>query len=241
MTNPTHKIIAGVLLCTLIGLLIYNANNTENKTEKGNVVQTAKHEVRDSVSIHANQEEPDYSQYDEESQRLIRQMDEDLASNSTTRANTGTTPQHVKSEEEKLLETYQGNSLRTGSQPYSSLYGRNRTSGDCTFVFNVSKECDYIVTIKDYEGDVVAHAYIKKGDTYSFSLPNGTYQPFWTAGNSWCPEKLAPNGLYGFFLEDISVGKDDPQYLEYQSLTYTLTAVRNGNFSPKRSNLSEAF
>ena len=101
--------------------------------------------------------------------------------------------------------------------------------------------CDVLVIVKR-GGSVVKHAYIRANQTYTFTLWEGTYQPFFIYGNSWCPEKEAPNGQLGYFLEDVSISKDYPQEIgDYQELEYTLQAVRNGNFRAASSNANEAF
>ena len=46
--------------------------------------------------------------------------------------------------------------------------------------------------------------------------------------------------IYGGFTENESVSKDDPIVLNGLIMTYTLTEVTNGNFSPKSSSLNEA-
>ena len=46
--------------------------------------------------------------------------------------------------------------------------------------------------------------------------------------------------LATFFKKDESVSKDNPITLNDQIMSYTLTQVTNGNFSPKTSNLKEA-
>ena len=46
--------------------------------------------------------------------------------------------------------------------------------------------------------------------------------------------------VYGGFTENESVSKDNPITLNGQIMTYTLTRVISGNFSPKSSSLNEA-
>lgn len=149
-----------------------------------------------------------------------------------------------KTEEERLLDLYRGNSLSNGSQPYSSLYGVNSSNGNSEIVVNAPSIQDVLVIIKrnNSDGSVVRHAYIAKGCSYTFHLPAGTYQPFFYGGDSWCPTKRMHGGVTGGFLSNESFSKDYPQELpDYTELTYSLTATVNGNFSTKSSSESEMF
>jgi len=147
-----------------------------------------------------------------------------------------------KSQTDIWLEDYRGNSLNTGSTPYRSLYGGNSKVGHSGLKVIAPTDCDVIVILKNKSGAVVKHAYIRAGGFYSFTIRGGTYQTFFIFGNSWCPEKEAPNGQMGYFLENISISKDDPQYIDdYQELTYTLQSMVGGNFSAQSSNSYEAF
>ena len=101
-----------------------------------------------------------------------------------------------------------------------------------------------MVTIKK-SGAVVRHAYIRAANSYSFEVPNGTYQPFFYYGKGWYPEKFMKNtscgALTGGFLTSEHFGKDEPQYLNNNILSYELILQQNGNFSTKPSNQDEAF
>jgi len=46
--------------------------------------------------------------------------------------------------------------------------------------------------------------------------------------------------IYGGFTENESVSKDNPISLNDEIMSYTLTQVSYGNFSPKSSDLNEA-
>lgn len=147
----------------------------------------------------------------------------------------------TRSQHNIWLEQYKNNSLKTGATPYRSVYGGNSNTGNAGLRIKAPAICDVLVIIKR-GGKVVKHAYIRSNQTYSFTLRAGTYQPFFIFGNSWCPEKEAPNGEMGYFLEDVSISKDYPQEIgEYQELEYTLQAVRNGNFHAASSDENEAF
>ena len=88
------------------------------------------------------------------------------------------------------------------------------------------------------------HAYISAGSSYSFEVPDGKYQVFFYYGRKWNSRKKMNSDecsiVNGGFTENESVSKDDPIVLNSQIMTYTLTEVTYGNFSPKSSSLNEA-
>lgn len=144
--------------------------------------------------------------------------------------------------ENNWLEQYKDNSLRTGATPYQDKYGKNAKNGNAKLTITAPINSDVLVIIKNKSGYVVKHAYIQASDTYSFTMKAGTYQPFFVFGNSWCPEKTAPNGELGYFLESVSISKDEFQKIgNYQELQYTLQEVKYGNFHAETSNPEEAF
>ena len=147
---------------------------------------------------------------------------------------------------EKSCETSINNSLLNGSTPYSYCYGANRSCSDwgCSEIkVKTPYNSDVLVTIKK-SGNVIRHAYIKASSTYTFEVPNGTYQPFFYYGKGWNPNKLmksTPNcDLKGGFITDEYFGKDDPQSLNNTILEYELILQQNGNFSTRPSNSAEA-
>ena len=145
--------------------------------------------------------------------------------------------------EKAIYDKYINNSLRTGATPYSRYYGGNSTCNDysCSKIKVKTSNSDVIVTIKKND-KVVRHAYINSGSSYTFSFPNGTYQPFFYYGKGWNPDKEMKSGeMRGGFITDESFGKDDPQYISNQILTYELILQQNGNFSTRPSNQEEAF
>ena len=148
--------------------------------------------------------------------------------------------------EEEKYDKYIENSLQTGQTPYSDFYGRNPSCNNygCSQIFvKTPSNSAVLVTIKQ-NNIVVRHAYIQANDSYTFEMPNGTYQPFFYYGKGWNPEKVmkeVPQGtLKGGFIEDESFGKDDPQLLENNILQYELILQQNGNFSTKPSNAEDA-
>jgi hypothetical protein len=138
---------------------------------------------------------------------------------------------------------YFNNSLPTGATPYSGYYGKNSScnSNGCSQIkVKTPNNSDVLVTIKQ-NNEVVRHAYIQKGDSYTFSFPNGSYQAFFYYGKGWNPEKEMKNGeIKGGFLVDESFGKDDEQSLYNNVLEYELILQQNGNFSTRPSNPDEA-
>jgi hypothetical protein len=144
--------------------------------------------------------------------------------------------------EEEINELYESNSLQTGSTPYAEYYGGNSACEDegCSKIKVTTSNSDVVVTIKK-NNDVVRHAYIQAGDSYTFSFPNGTYQAFFYYGKGWNPEKPNKNGeVKGGFISNTEVGKDDPQSLYNNILEYQLVLQQDGNFSTKPSNVEEA-
>jgi hypothetical protein len=146
-------------------------------------------------------------------------------------------------EDKKFLE----NSLPNGTMPYAYCYGINQkcSENDCSQIRVLTpSHSDALVIIKR-QGDVVRHAYIKAGNSYTFEVPEGRYQPFFYLGNGWNPGKYMKETdcgiLKGGFVSNESYGKDKPQKLRGSVLTYELILQPNGNFSTIPSNLNEVF
>lgn len=149
--------------------------------------------------------------------------------------------------EKEMFEMYGNNSLYNGATPYEACFGSNNfCSGNYCSQIQVTtpSSSDVLVTIKR-NGDVVSHAYISAASSYTFDLPNGTYQPFFYYGKGWYPDKEMPNSsgceLRGGFVSNEIFGKDEPQTLNNNVLSYELILQQNGNFSTRPSNAGEAF
>lgn len=147
--------------------------------------------------------------------------------------------------QERIDRIYGDYALSTGATPYSGCYGANIAydPSNCSHIeVNTPKNSDVLVMLKQ-DDEVVAHAYIRAGASYTFSLPHGSYQPFFYYGTGWYPEKEMSSapcaGLKGGFLNGETIGKDDPQSIRHQTLTYTLILQQNGNFQTQPSNLEE--
>ena len=154
---------------------------------------------------------------------------------------------HVKELEYKQATVpYENYSLANGSQPYSSYYGYNSTSGGCSIVIKSSSNHDCVVTVKynNSDGDVAGHVYVRRGQSAEILLPSGkTYQVFFYSGTGWYPEKEMSKDVKGGFINDESFSYDDtPFSLSYgEYVTYTLTPVSNGNFTPRAANQNDYF
>jgi len=149
--------------------------------------------------------------------------------------------------DKEIYDKYINQSLRTGSTPYSYCFGRNSSCsawGCSQIKVSTPNNSDVLVTIKKGE-KVVGHAFIKSGSSYSFELPNGTYQPFFYYGKGWNPEKVMKQTdcgtLKGGFITNEDFGKDGPQRLSNNVLEYELILQQSGNFSTRPSNADEAF
>lgn len=144
--------------------------------------------------------------------------------------------------ERAIYEKYINNSLPTGATPYARYYGGNSSCNNygCSKIRVRTSNSDVVVTIKKND-EVVRHAYINSGSSYTFSFPDGVYQTFFYYGKGWNPDKPMKNGqMKGGFISNESFGKDDPQYLSNNILEYELILQQNGNFSTRPSNPEEA-
>jgi hypothetical protein len=145
-------------------------------------------------------------------------------------------------------EQWKYNSLSTGAMPYSNCYGANNYCGSygCSKIaVRTGGTGDVLVTIKDNSGDVIRHAYIKGGNSYTFNVSNGSYQVFFYSGTGWNPNKSiyssSCGSLRGGFVSNEDVTKDNFISLYSQIMTYELILQESGNFSTKPSSKSEAF
>lgn len=143
-------------------------------------------------------------------------------------------------------EQWKSNSLSTGAMPYSYCYGAsNYCDYGCSKISVRTGGADVLVTIKNISGEVVRHAYINGGYTFSFNVPDGQYQVFFYSGTGWNPNKYMKStscgNLHGGFVSGEDVTKDDYISLFSQQMTYELILQQNGNLSTKPSSKDEAF
>lgn|SRR5574344_219806 len=137
-------------------------------------------------------------------------------------------------------DEYIDNSLETGSQPYSNdneVYGND---SQITVTTSSNSNSDVVVILKS-DGEIVKNAYLNAGSSYTFNLPNGSYQVFFYGGKGWNPNKTMSNGSQGGFVANESYSKNSPVTLNYQGLSYELIPQQNGNFSTQQSDASEVF
>ena len=145
-----------------------------------------------------------------------------------------------------ILISFNSYSQYTGATPWENCYGKNAS---CEYVgcsdirVNTSSNSSIVAIVKKY-GKVVKHAYISAGSSYTFQLPDGTYQVFFYYGSEWDRNKSMNSKdcytLRGGFTSKESVSKTEQITLKGQIMTYTLTYTTSGNFSPKSSSLEEA-
>ena len=139
------------------------------------------------------------------------------------------------------------NRLQTGGTPYASLFGSNKLCSDwgCSNIKVIAPTSSDVLVIVKRKDDIVRHVYIQASESYTFELPNGTYQPFFYYGNGWDPEKLMKQTdagmVVGGFVSGEHFSKDDPQSLQNSILEYTLILQSSGNFREKQSSAEELF
>lgn len=214
MTNKNKKKTLIILLLIFLGLLTYNLFNPylEKQSDRG------EYSYASSSSSFSDDE--------------ISSIDDSKGFEEIV--------EREPSQEKIWQKKYKGNRLKNGSEPYRALYGRNRQSGTSEIVVTAPIDMDALVMVK-LNNNVKQHAYIRSGKRYTFHISAGLYQVYFICGTDWCPEKDAPNGQKGFFLNS-STSKDDALYVDnYQSLTYTLQSSIHGNFRPQGARSDEAF
>jgi hypothetical protein len=141
---------------------------------------------------------------------------------------------------------WKDNSLYTGAMPYSYCFGSNNYCDKygCSRITILTGSNDVLVTIKDRSGDVVRHGYITAGHSFSFNLPDGSYQTFFYSGTGWNPNKFMKTSscgtLLGGFVSGEDVTKDNYISLYNQEMTYELIMHQNGNLSTLPSSKNEA-
>src|SRR5690606_12420467 len=116
---------------------------------------------------------------------------------------------------EQKVSEYIDNTLGTGSTPYATYFGKNSTCSEygCSQIKVSTSNSDVLVSIKRGK-EVFQHAYVRRGDNFTFYLPNGIYQTFFYYGKGWSPEKELKNGqILGGFVANEDFGKDVPQEL----------------------------
>ena len=155
------------------------------------------------------------------------------------------TPSYYSDDDNDELEIteedspYMDNRLQTGASPYKNV---KLSGSESTIEVKTAAgdENDVVVIIK-HNSKIVRNAYIQGGDSYQFSIPNGTYQVFFYGGKGWNPDKEMSGGYIGGFVANESFSKDNAVTLDYQGLNYELIPQRNGNFNTEQSSETEMF
>lgn len=139
----------------------------------------------------------------------------------------------IEKQRREELAMWQGNRLRTGSNPYSRFWGYPqyaRTNNELT-VRNTSAD-DVIVALVSYSGDRhIGDYYIQTHSTYTIQqIPNGTYYVKQYSGQNWNPDKEVFGGVVkGGFITNPSFsssrGQSSMQFYDdgYNYTTYQLT------------------
>jgi hypothetical protein len=150
--------------------------------------------------------------------------------------------------DEVFSEQWKNNSLNTGAMPYSYCFGSSNYCDDygCSKISVITGgEDDVLVTIKNSSGEVVRHGYIIGGSSFTFNVPDGTYQVFFYSGSGWNPKKFMGTTtcgeLHGGFVSRENVTKDNHITLLSQKMTYELIRQEGGNLITQPSSKSEAF
>lgn len=177
------------------------------------------------------------SSYNSNSTATDNSSDDSYVNNTLS---TGTTPYKDSNKSNVENNPYISNSLSTGSLAYSNESSYSGSDSKISITTSSSSNCDVVVILKS-GGKIVRNAYIRAGGSYSFSLPNGSYQVFFYGGRGWNPNKNMAHGQTGGFVANESYSKDTPISLYNQELTYELIPQSNGNFSTQQSSSSEIF
>ena len=134
----------------------------------------------------------------------------------------------------------------TGATPWSNCFGLNASCSyvGCSDILVKTSKSDPVVAIVKQSGKVKKHAYISANSSFTFELPDGTYQVYFYYGDNWNNSKEMSSEecsyITGGFNSNEFVSKDDPITLKGQVMEYTLTTVTHGNFAPKSSSIEEA-
>jgi hypothetical protein len=144
-----------------------------------------------------------------------------------------------------ILFSFYSFSQYNGSTPWDNCFGKN---AECKYVgcsdIKVNASSSPVLVIVKKFGKVIKHAYVSSNNSYTFEVSDGTYQVFFYYGKNWSSTKKMNSGecsyIYGGWIDNEYVSKDNPITLKGQIMTYTLTEVTYGNFSPKSSTLNEA-
>ena len=132
-----------------------------------------------------------------------------------------------------LLANFISYGQYTGATPYTSQFGPNQSvykSGANWKIINVDED-DMVFAVVDKYGRVVAHSYIKAGDSYMFrDLPVGSYSYKFTSAGSYFEKKVLI--LLDGCDPEVYICKGEPQW-EHQIWVETTTGYGSGKISKK--------
>lgn len=215
----------GLIFCTILILSLFGCETKEQRSIR------ISNEERQKSELQARQLEK------EAKQKIERQRAEEAERER----------KRLENIEAEKLARYLANPLRNGAMPYSNCFGSiNSCEGNsCSEIKVITPgNSSVLVTIKNRDDKVVRHAMIREGNSYTFHLPNGYYQPFFIYGIGWNPEKSSNTDggckLSGGFAQQAAVGKDAFDNIYNTIITYELRLQADGNFSTRPSNLNEA-
>lgn len=113
------------------------------------------------------------------------------------------------------------------------------SQGCAPLTVHTSGDSDFYLVLRDSNTQrKAATIYIRAGRTYQGGMPSGSYDLYYTAGDTWYGNKL-------FFGPDASVSKADSTLDFYQTagglsgVELTLYGVVGGNLSTSRGNLTD--
>lgn len=246
MTEKTLKNLRIILGIILVGFVIFLVVNPTYRQDRLAQIEKERKEVLARQDRERKAEEA----------RKAKQEQERIAAEQKAKREQAEKEERIRrqrEEEEKLREEelrianerekYLNNSLSTGTQPYSKWYGRNKTYSDygsSQIKVTAPANSDIVAFIKNTNKKVIAHAYIKAGGTYTFSVPEGRFETFVYYGKGWYPDRDMGK-VKGGFISQESVSKTGYETLYNEVLSYTLQLTVNGNFSTKGSNKDELF
>jgi hypothetical protein len=193
----------------------------------------------------AREEQKIAKQLEEKEQEKIRL--EELAREKAIKDSLNAIRLEKERKEKAIYEKYINNRLANGSTPYTYLYGHNKSCKEwgCSQIKVKTPTSSEVLVLIKRNGKVVKHAYIRASNSYTFEMPNGTYQPFFYYGKGWNPDKVMKQTekgtLKGGFISEEHFSKDNPQTLNNNILEYELILQQSGNFSTKPSSQEEAF
>lgn len=225
--------IVGILF--LFGLVAITIQRTRENEAPISAVTTV------DTSSSSSQSEDIVSSYDSESNSSAVTNDNSNYSVETDNESSYSTEQE-SSETNNSNDAYRNNSLKTGSKPYASYFGKAKT-GKNFIDFKTSGSSDYIAIVKRHSNNsYINHVYIKGGDKARLYVPSGTYDVYFYSGNGWNPN-MEVGQFRGGFVEGGITQKDGPIQLISETIEmddgqihertaymeYTLYPVVNGN------------